>query len=253
MDTRKYSCIIFLCVTLLMSCSQPRGVSTFEIRKVVYPQWFWAPPIGLPFPTAVGYATVTSLHPDEATESAIDNGIEQLAKSVRVRIHGEQSSIDGKLNLRFTEETDPQIKQNVEEAHELLATYENQWLTMVLVGLGAAPHVDTRVTKASSPQPEWIEKLPRHSRSFYAHGQSLMKNHRPQNAWQNAEYHARVTLAQTIRVNIDHLEKTGKGRVNQVTVSQTDVTLSGIEAVARWYDAQNHTCHVLVRVSRSTR
>ena len=242
--------VFILLMPVLLGCS-PRSTPSVEPSKIVYPQWFWSPPTALPFPTAVGYSTITLVHPEEAKAAAIDNGIKQLTKSIKLRIHGEQSSIDGKFNLRFTEETDPQIEEGLKETHHILATYEDRWLTMVLVGLEAAPHVDTRVTEASVTHPQWIERLPRQSGYLYAHGQSLMKSHRPQKAWQNAEYHARVTLVQSIRSHIDHLQKTGKGRINQVTVSQTDITLSGIETVARWYDAQNHTCHVLVRVPRS--
>ena len=214
---------------------------------MVYPQWFWAPPTDLPFSTVVGYSTISLFHPDEAKEAAIEDGIERLAKSINVRIYGEQGSIDGKLNLKFREETDPQIEQNVQAAHQLLATYQSQQLTMVLVGLGDSPNLDTRLTRASAIQPDWIEILPRQRGYLYARGQSLMTNHRPQNAWTDAESHARITLAQGIKSDIAHLEKASGGRINKVTLSHTDVTLSLIETIARWYDTQRRSCHVLVR------
>lgn len=247
METLRRDCFIYLFMPLLLSCYQPQLSSSVEGHKVVYPQWFWTPPTDLPFPTAVGYSAIALFHPDEAKEAAINDGIERLAKSINVRIYGEQSSINGKLSLQFIEETAPQIKQNVQEAHQLLAAYQSQQLTMVLLGLGGAPNLDTRVTKASTIQPDWIEILPRQPGYLYAHGQSLMKSHRPQNAWTNAEYHARITLAQGVKSDIAHLKKASEGRINQVTLSQTDVTLARIETIARWYDAKKRSCHILVR------
>lgn len=179
METLRRDCFIYLFMPLLLSCYQPQLSSSLERYKVVYPQWFWAPPTDLPFPTAVGYSTIALFHPDEAKEAAIEDGIERLAKSINVRIYGEQSSIDGKLNLKFREETNPQIKQNVQAGHQLLATYQSQQLTMVLVGLGHSPNLDTRFTKAGAVQPDWIEILPSKSDYLYARGQSLMANHRP--------------------------------------------------------------------------
>ena len=216
-----------------------------EKANIAYPHWFWQPPLDLVFPTAVGYA-LTGRYPEKAVKRAVDDGIESVAKSIRVRIHGKQVSVDGQLIPKFREEIDAGVKEHVKEKHERLATYQGEKLVLVLVGLGTTPNLSNHLTAASAATPKWIEKPPSQPGYTYAHGQSFM-GYYPDKAWARAEYRARVNLALTIESNVSILNKLHRGFLKIITRTHTDVTLTGIETVERWHNARKRLCYVLLR------
>ena len=254
----KYSYLSVFFMFLLVSCQSSKvdwdtsvvasgsliAAAGGENTNIAYPHWFWQPPLDLVFPTAVGYA-LTGRYPEKALKRAIDDGIESVAKSIRVRIHGKQVSIDGQLIPRFREEIDASVKERVKEKHERLAIYQGEKLVMVLVGLGATPNLLNHLTTIPST-PDWIETPPSQLGYTYAHGQSFM-GHYPDKAWARAEHRARVNLALAIESNVSILKKLHRGFLKIITRTHTDVTLTGIETVERWYDAQKRVCHVLLR------
>ena len=262
---RKYSYLSVFFIFLLVSCQSSKidwdtsvvtsgssvAAANGENASIAYPHWFWQPPLDLVFPTAVGYA-LTGRYPEKALERAVDDGIERIAKSIRVRIHGKQISIDGQLIPKFREEVNTSVKEHVQEKHERLATYHGEKLTMVLLGLGTIPNLPNHVTAASPSPPDWIEIPPSQLEYTYAHGQSFM-GYYPDKAWARAEYRARVNLALTIESNVSILKKLHRGFLRIITRTDTDVTLKGIEMVERWYDAQKRVCHVLLRAPLTTK
>ncbi len=257
----KYRYLSVFFIFLLMSCQSSKvdwdtsvvasgpsvSPSRTENANIAYPYWFWQPLLDLPFPTAVGYA-LTGRYPEKALKKAIDDGIESVAKSTRVRIHGKQISINGQLIPRFREELDAGVKEHVQEKHEHLATYHGEALTMIFVGLGTTPNLPNHVTTASPSPPNWLENLPSQPGYTYAHGQSHMGAY-PDKAWARAEHRARVNLALTIESNVSILKKLHRGSLRIITRTHIDVTLKGIETVERWYDVQKRVCHVLLRTS----
>ena len=237
---------LFFFLFLLLGCSQP---ITYRY-DVKYPQWFWHPSIALSFPTAVGYSSIAPSHSDKALEDATEDGIERLAKAMKVHIHGEQAFLDNKFSGQLREEIDASMKEHVLANHKLLADYQNTigTLTLVLVGLGKASNLSTLATAASPKPPSWINTLPSKSKYLYGRGVYKMEFRRPKNAWSAAEYYARVNLAFNIKSQIVLLRRTGRQNLENIVVSNTDITLIGIETVARWYNAENRNCYVLVRV-----
>ena len=215
------------------------------------PIGFWQPPLDLLFPTAVGYA-LTGRYPEKAVKRAVDDGIERVAKSIRVRIHGKQVSMDGQLIPKFREEIDASVKEHVKEKHERLATYQGEKLVIVLVGLGTTPNLPNHITAARPSTPNWLENLPSQLGYIYAYGQSFM-GYYPDKAWARAEYRARVNLALTIESNVSILKKLHRGFLKIITRTHTDVTLTRIEMVERWYDVRQRVCHVLLRVPITTK
>ena len=221
-------------------------VPSGESANIAYPHWFWQPPLDLLFPTAVGYA-LTGRYPEKAVKRAVDDGIESLAKSIRVRIHGKQVSIDGQLIPRFREEIDTSVKEHVQEKHECLTTYQGKKLVMALVGLGTTSNLPNQITTSLS-LPDWIKNPPNRPGYTYAYGQSFM-GYYPDKAWVRAEHRARVNLALAIESNVSILKKLHRGFLRIITRTHTDVTLTGIETIERWYDVQKRACHVLLRTS----
>ena len=159
---------------------------------------------------------------------------------------GNGFSIDGQLIPSFREGIDASVKEHVKEKHERLATYQGKKLVMVLVGLGTTPNLPDHLTAANPATPKWIEKPPNQAGYTYAHGQSFM-GYYPNKAWARAEHRARVNLALTIESNVSILKKLHRGFLRIITRTHTDVTLTGIETVERWYDARKRVCHVLLR------
>ena len=123
-------CLLFILTFLHIGCHQAKVKTPFTAsvkgEKIAYPYWFWTPPTYLPFPNAVGYSAISHFHPNKALEDATEDGIERLATSIHVRIRGERSAINGKLVQQFQEETDVQVKENVQETHEILAIYQEE-------------------------------------------------------------------------------------------------------------------------------
>ena len=109
-----------------------------------------------------------------------------------------------------------------------MATYQDEKLVMVLVGLGTTPKLSTPVTIARPSTPDWLENLPSQPGYTYAHGQSFM-GYYPDKAWARAEHRARVNLALTIESNVSILKKLHSGFLRIITRTHTDVTLTGIE------------------------
>lgn len=247
----------FFFIFLLVSCQSPKvdwdasvvtsgtSAASGENTSIAYPHWFWHPPLDLLFPTAVGYA-LTGRYPEKAVKSAVDDGIERVAKSIRVRIHGKQISIDGQLTPKFHEEIDASVKGRIQEKHKHLATYQSEKLVMVLVGLGTIPNLPNHITIAKPSAPNWIKNPPSQLGYTYAHGQSFM-GYYPDKAWARAEHRARVNLALAIESNISILKKLHRGLLKIITRTHTDVTLTEIEIVERWYDVQKRVCHTLLR------
>ena len=228
-----------------MASSASVAAASGKNTNIVYPHWFWQPPFDLPFPTAVGYA-LTGRYPEKALKRAVDDGIERLVISIRVRIHGKQVSIDRQLIPRFREEMDASVKEHVQEKHQRLAAYQGKKLVLILVGLGTTPNLSNHLTAASTATPKWIEKPPSQPGYTYAHGQSFM-GYYPNKAWARAEHRARVNLTLTIESNVSILKKLHRGFLKIITRTHTDVTLTGIETVERWYNARKRLCHVLLR------
>ena len=256
----KYRYLSLLFMFLLMSCQSAKvsqdtsgptsrlssPVPSDENTNIAYPDWFWQPPLNLSFSTAVGYG-LTGRYPEEALKRAIDDGIESVAKSIRVRIHGKQISTDRQLIPGFQEETDASVKEHVKEKYQVLATNQDKALTMVLLGLGTTPNVPDHITTASPSPPSWLEKLPDQPGYIYALGQSYLGAY-PGKAWVRAEGRARINLALTCKSNISTLKRLVKKVIEVNTRQVVDVTLTGTETVERWYDAREQVCHVLVRV-----
>ena len=255
----KYSYLFVFFILLLMGCQSSKvdwdtsvvvsgssvAAASGEKANIAYPHWFWQPPLDLVFPTAVGYA-LTGRYPEKAVKRAVDDGIESVAKSIRVRIHGKQVSMDGQLIPRFREEIDAGVKERVKEKHECLATNQGEKLVIVLLGLGTTPNLPNHITIAKHSAPDWIAIPPSQSGYTYAHGQSFM-GYYPNKAWARAEHRARVNLALTIESNVSTLKKLHRGFLKIITRTHTDVTLTRIEMVERWYDARKRVCHVLLR------
>ena len=194
----------------------------------------------------MGYA-LTGSYPEKAEKQAIDDGIERLAKSVQTRVHGKYWIKDNKLVQQFDEETEAHVAAQVKETYQILANHQGKKLTIVLIGLGPEVDLSDHLKTAGSAVPGWLQKLPQQPGYTYAIGRNFAGAH-PKNAWTEAEHNARTNLALGIKSHTSHRSQFVHRKFTSNTVTETDLTLTGIETIARWYNTENRNCYVLVRV-----
>ena len=163
----------------------------------IYPNWFWQPPTDLPFTTAIGYSSITS-DSDAVLEQAISSGIENLAKATQVRVSGlikalgsdgfeiNETSYGSVIEAIFLEETDANVREYIQEKHQLLATYRGEQGIIVLLGLGKVPNLANHATDANTTAPDWFLNLPTQPGYLYAVGLSDA-NQLSNKAWVEAE------------------------------------------------------------------
>ena len=95
-------------------------------------------------------------------------------------------------------------------------------------------------------KPVWIETSPRQKGYLYGHGHCNPR-YRQESGWRTAEHNARIDLALNFQSRVRHLFKRFNVQVQSVSSTQTDVLLTEIEIVARWFDSSSQTYHVLAR------
>ena len=158
--------------------------------------------------------------------------------------------IGGVIEAIFLEETDANVREYIQEKHQLLATYRGEQGIIVLLGLDKVPNLANHATDANTTAPDWFLNLPTQPGYLYAVGLSDA-NQLSNKAWIEAEKNARCQLALNFEARVSALsisvEPKRTSSWSEVSEILTDVTFSGIEIVSRWYDTQEDLCVVLVR------
>jgi len=249
--------LLFVLILFILGCHSPKplpnnattDVTTVVTESIEYPIWFLKPPVGLTFPTAVGYAETYRFSHEVSVEEATRDGIEQLAKHISVRIRGEVSAINERQMQYFQEIVDDSVKQLVADKHKILATHIGPKMTVVLLGLGELGAFSNQKTVSleSLPTPSWIEEIPRQKGYLYGSGHCGPRVYH-ESGWRTAEEDARINLALNFQSYVLQLVKQFNWQVETVSITQTNVVLNRIEVVGRWFDIKAKTYHVLVRL-----
>ena len=242
---RSCSFIASICLIIgLFGCAGQALQSGNEGRLVTYPQWFWTPPIDLS--CAVGY-TRTYFYRQSSIEQATENAIDQLARQHQVDIVGGRITIDQVQVADFSEVTPSDLRKQVSNQYHVWATYETPQLLLVLIG-DQKYKLATRKTLVSQKKPGWLTNRPANDGFIYGVGNCNPRYH-PEIGWQTAEKHARINLAVNLKAKIHHLGKYAMDYNEQITSTEIEVRLKNIAVVARWYDVEDESYHVLVRVA----
>ena len=237
--------IAFICLTTgLFGCAGQTLQSGNEGRLITYPQWFWTPPID--FSCAVGYARIY-FYRQSSIGQATENAINQLARQHQVDIVGGRITIDQVQVADFSEVTPPALRKRVSNQYHVWATYETPQLLLVLIG-DQKCKLATRKPLASQKKPGWLINRPTNDGFIYGVGNCNPRYH-PEIGWQAAEKHARINLAVNLKAEIRHLGKYATDYNEQITSTEIAVRLKNIAVVARWYDVEDGSYHVLVRVA----
>jgi len=257
-------------VVELPEISHPEASPTHKYSN--YPLWFWEMPQSDTALFAVGYAQ-TYYHQETSVKEATENGIESLARSVSIRIKGERGFIDTVSGSEFAgedfqEELPEGVLEFVKTNHKVIATetvgnkqpptpFNKGDITVVLLCLPAlnearqadisdAPSVSS--VKGFNPErPGWVSEPPQRNGFLYAVGQCNPQYHE-EDAWQLAEYDARLNLALSLVAQLRSLVKKLDGNLNIITTVKTDVVLNRAQVDERWIDPQNGIPYVLMRM-----
>lgn len=216
----------------------------------IYPRWFWKMPHNPNAVFAVGYAQ-TYFYPDSSVKEATENGIKSLAKSVSVRIKGERGFIDTLHGPQFAGEDFQEVLPEgvldyVKKNHKVIATETVDDITLVLLCIGDAPSLSS-AKSFNSRCPSWISKPPKREGFLYSKGQCTPQYHQ-EDAWQLAEYDARIDLALSLFAKLRSLVKKLDRNLNTITAVKTDVVLNRVQVIERWLDPKNGIPYVLVRM-----
>jgi len=216
-----------------------------------YPKWFWKMPHSNNALFAVGYAQ-TYFYSESSVEEATTNGINNLAKSVSVRIKGERGFKDTRLGPEFAgeafkEELEEGVLDSVKKDYKVIATEKVGNITLVLLCIGEAPILSSEKGFNRNP-PGWVSEPPQRQGFAYAVGQSSPQ-FREEETWQLAEYNARVGLSLSFISQLRSLGKRLDKNLNTASAVKTDVILRRIQVVERWFDPENRIPYVLVQMT----
>ena len=239
-----------VCVVVFLGClgcAVSKSVVSHTNRSFTYPMWFWQPPISQDLPVAVGYAP--AYYRDESSQQvAIEDAVQQLAKQVQVRISGERIIIDRRQAEKFDEIVPPDVLKPISDSHVILATHQMPEQFLVLLGMGEVKLNQQLVSAGSRSKPGWLSQLPESTASLYGVGHYNRSSLRSHSSWQDAERNALIDLALTLKSYVRNLTKQLNSQTGRVLSVQTDVILSRIQVIERWYDRQNRSYHVLMEM-----
>ena len=106
----------------------------------------------------------------------------------------------------------------------------------------------TRKALASQKKPGRLINRPANNGVIYGVGNCTPRYH-PEIGWQAVEKDARINLAVNLKAKIRHLGKYATDYNEQILSTETAVRLKTIAVVARWYDVEDGSYHVLVGVA----
>ncbi len=241
-----YALFPLLVSILLRSSPKP-------LPENMYPWWFFSPPAGSPSWT-VGYSAEHA-YLDSALKAATREAGRAYARNQQDLIKGEQglaTLAGGTITVGSTikEYFDTAQAVRMGSTMTVLDYFRRGGAVAVLASTDSAANVPgkNRVDAARVPAPSWTTVLPDNPGYLYNSGLAPLY-YNEFNSWLEAERKARIGLALTAYTRVKFLgKKEDNIYFREFQVEETNVTLHGIQVVARWKDVKNQVCYVLSRV-----
>lgn len=236
------------------------GCAGTQQRPREFPAWVENTPSRPDAIFAVGFSQA-HLDTSETLEEAINNAYENLAKSVQVRVSAIVTEWRKRRDVftqeQISEKTPEEILKMVEEKARVLdrwfnrSTGECYVLISVSTGVLEVLTAGRKRPERTEGPPEWINVVPQKKGFFYAVGRAP-RYLVPSESQKEAEKIARANLARRLGSEIsalvlDCLGKFG-GDIQMITKEVSEVSLSGVEIVARWEDPQKGVHYALARM-----
>ncbi len=219
----------------------------------IYPSWFFNPPATSSSWT-VGYSAEHA-YLDSALKAATREAGRNYARNQRDLVKGEQglaTLAGGTITVGSTikEYFDTALAVSTGSTMKVLDYFQRGGAVAVLASSDSVAHVPgtNRIDAARVPAPSWTTVLPDKAGYIYNSGLAPLY-YNEFNSWLEAERRARVNLALTAYTRVKFLgKKEDNIYFREFQVEETNITLHGIQVVARWKDVQNRICYVLMRV-----
>ena len=203
---------------------------------------------------AVGYSGEHA-YLDSAIKAATREAAVNFVKNQQVQIQGEQGLATlaaGTITVGSTikEYYDTADAERLGETMKMLDYFRRGGSVALLASTdssGKAPGLK-RVDAATIPAPSWTTVIPEQAGYVYNSGLAPLY-YNEFNSWREAERKARINLALTVYTKVKFLgKKEDDIYFREFQIEETNVTLHGIEVVARWKDVKNQICYVLMRM-----
>lgn len=239
----------FLPVLLSLTIQSSRK----PLPENIYPLWFFNPPATSTTWT-VGYSQEHA-YLDSALKAATREAGRNFAKNQQVQIRGEQGIATlavGTITVGSTikEYFDTTQAVSMGAALKVADYFRRGGAVAVLASMDSVANVPgvNRIDAATVPMPPWTKALPEKAGYVFNSGLAPLY-YNEFNSWLEAERKARINLALSAYTRIKFLgKKEDDSYFRESQVEATNVTLRGIEVVARWKDIKNQICYVLMRV-----
>ncbi len=224
-----------------------------SLPENIYPLWFFNPPTGSAT-FVVGYSSEHA-YLDSAIKAATREAAKNYVKNQQVQITGEQGLATlavGTITVGSTikEYYDTTEADRLGRSMRVLDYFRRGGSVALLASKDSVGNVPgrKRVDAATVPMPSWATTIPEKAGYIYNSGLAPLY-YNEYNSWVEAERKARINLALTVYTKVKFLgKKVDNSYFREFQVEETNVTLHGIEVVARWKDAKNQVCYVLMRV-----
>ncbi len=227
--------------------------SAKPLPENIYPAWFFNPPASSPLWT-VGYSAEHAYR-DSALKAATREAGRNYTRNQQDLVKGEQglaTLAGGTITVGSTikEYFDTAQAVQLGSTMKVLDYFSRGGAVAVLASTDSAANIPgtNRVDAAKVPAPSWTTILP--DKAGYVYNSGLAPLYYNEfNSWLEAERKARINLALTVYTRVKFLgKKEDNTYFREFQVEETNVTLHGIQVVARWKDVQNRICYVLMRV-----
>jgi len=242
-----FGCYFTLALTL-GGCGSTPPDSSPPSAPDPYPIWFLEMPDSGGGAPAVGYARLY-LDLEVSLAEAETDAVLSLARGRRLSIAGEHAfeSVSGGTAFRgsnIRETVTPSLFASVAAGAAFLDSVVTNGMVLVLAGPAGSEVPPGLVVPGR--RPVWVNKLPTAPGFHYAVG-TCGSYYYESHSWQEAERRARIQLAFTRWTSLKRLSRTTGRADHQVTVEGTDVSLTGLQVVARWVDLEQGAFFVLSR------
>jgi len=243
----------FWCSILPVLISLFLQSSRKPLPENIYPSWFFSPSAAS-VPLTVGYSAEHA-YLDSAIKAATREAARNYTKNQQEQVRGEQGLATlavGTITVGSTikEYFDTAQAVRLGTTMKALDYFRRGGAVAVLAATDSIANVPglNRVDAATVPMPPWTKVLPEKSGYVYNSGLAPLY-YNEFNSWLEAERKARINLALGLYTKVKFLgKKENDAYFRESQVEETNVTLRGIEVIARWKDVKNQICYVLMRV-----
>ncbi|MEW5799589.1 MAG: LPP20 family lipoprotein [Bacteroidota bacterium] len=222
-----------------------------------YPRWFL-------FPRDVGCArsiTIITQPPTFYRDSAISHGFrlgcDLLARYTMMQISGGQTFWATEAGIhsmgaRYEQWYDTALTDVYQSTLKVIDSYIDKQKTLVLVGdkqCAVDDKARTMIRLDKIVQPRWVEQLPEDQQYIYAVGFSE-EFYYEISSWQTAEKNAYMSLARSMHVKMQSMQKRDAIEAQDIRNEEINVTLMNVEILERWKDTKKKAFYTLARMKK---